>query len=455
MEKRLALAKTKSNRRKHATSRLRDIHLQMPATKFSQTMHLDVIGTENGVREISAERFQQVKEIQNRNQFLAARTRRTIGRHILLRLDHQFVQRNPDVIRIGARRQFLDSARIVLNLGGLFQAFTKFVNLVGRKRETRRIRMAAPAVKKIPGFKKGLVPVETGYRTRTRMGHAVGNRKHCRRTVILLRKLCRNNSNNANMPVVSCNHKNRRKLIAILRLDLFQSHIGDFGFLLLALAVPFLEFRHKRIGGSHVRAQQQLQRRIGAFHSARRIQERRELVHDIDTAHTSVAFHEVAVHFLQARPAAAFNRLKSRLGKGAVLWRHLDQIGKRSQCHQVQELFRFRHAEPRIQGTNKFVRNTDTAKFRIRISITFLMRVKQDIAFGKSFARGLMVVNDQHRHTKLFRQGNFCVRRNTRIDRDDIPRTSAMHFFNRRHRKTITVTKAIRETPIRLDSQFG
>ena len=66
-----------------------------------------------------------------------------------------------------------------------------------------------------------------------------------------------------------------------------------------------------------------------------------------------------------------------------------------------------------------------------------------------------MVVNDQHRHAQLFGQGNFCVRRDTRIDRDDITRTSVMHFFNRRYRKAVTVTKAIRQAPIRLDTQFG
>ena len=151
--------------------------------------------------------------------------------------------------------------------------------------------MTAPAVKKIPGFKKSLMPVETGYRARTRMSHAVGNREHRRRTMVFLRKLCSDNSYNAHMPVVSGHHENGRELIAILRLDLFQRHVGDFGFFLFAFAVPFLEFRHERVGRGHIRTQQQLQRRVGAFHSARGVQERGELVHDIDSAHASVALH--------------------------------------------------------------------------------------------------------------------------------------------------------------------
>ena len=165
-----------------------------------------------------------------------------------------------------------------------------------------------------------------------------------------------------------------------------------------------------------------------------------------------MGLHEGRVHFLYARPTAALKAFEPSTRKIAVFRRHLHQVRKRPECDQVQIFHRSLYAEAAEQGANKLVRNADTAKFRVRVIVAFLMRVQKHIAHREPIARRLMMVHDHDRHAEFLGVCNFHVRGNTRIHGNQVARPRLIHFIDGRNRKSVAIAKAVRESPFRFNT---
>ena len=256
------------------------------------------------------------------------------------------------------------------------------------------------------------------------------------------------------MPSVPVHHEHLRDVVSINFLDPLHRHLGNFRFFLLALRIPVLEFRKQLRGAGIIRAEQQLERGVGFFHAAGRIQERGKLVHHVDSAHAAPGLHERGVQRLDSGQAAFLQALETPLGEQPVLGSHLHEVGQRAERHQVEHFGRRRHPETFVQRAYELVRNAHATKFRIGVGIAFLVRVQKNVARRERVARRLVVVDDHHVHSQFLRMGNLVVRGDARIDGHHVASARFVHLVDRGNREPVTIAETVRQAPVRLDSEL-